>query len=319
MSAAHGPGRSTVSSVVVPSVAAAATVVAMSATVAASQSQSSTSSSSSTTSATTSSASPSNFHPPSKAQAASPSPSNASAAAAGEAGVGAAASSQAFLSVRSGVFGLPTLGVASDPVATDPKVPSSYTLNDAPPSSSSSALEQSSHVEQDQTLFHNAAAHADDHHDANEVGGAHKSAEEEKDDERAMSRQFMMSYFIAGGAAGAASRTVVSPLERLKILQQIQPAASRSGGAGGRGAAYSGVWQGLVKMGREEGFRGYMRGNATNCIRIAPYSAVQFTTYEALKDYLKDPVTGQLNNHRKLTAGALAGIASVVSTYPLDL
>jgi hypothetical protein len=27
------------------------------------------------------------------------------------------------------------------------------------------------------------------------------------------------SYFIAGGAAGAASRTVVSPLERLKIIQ----------------------------------------------------------------------------------------------------
>ena len=27
------------------------------------------------------------------------------------------------------------------------------------------------------------------------------------------------SYFIAGGVAGAASRTVVSPLERLKIIQ----------------------------------------------------------------------------------------------------
>lgn len=27
------------------------------------------------------------------------------------------------------------------------------------------------------------------------------------------------SYFIAGGIAGAASRTVVSPLERIKIIQ----------------------------------------------------------------------------------------------------
>ena len=29
------------------------------------------------------------------------------------------------------------------------------------------------------------------------------------------------SYFIAGGIAGAASRTVVSPLERLKIIQYV--------------------------------------------------------------------------------------------------
>lgn len=31
------------------------------------------------------------------------------------------------------------------------------------------------------------------------------------------------SYFIAGGFAGAASRTVVSPLERLKIIQSVVP------------------------------------------------------------------------------------------------
>jgi len=32
----------------------------------------------------------------------------------------------------------------------------------------------------------------------------------------------LSSYFIAGGVAGAASRTVVSPLERLKIIQYAQ-------------------------------------------------------------------------------------------------
>lgn len=30
------------------------------------------------------------------------------------------------------------------------------------------------------------------------------------------------TYFIAGGVAGAASRTVVSPLERIKIIQSVQ-------------------------------------------------------------------------------------------------
>lgn len=100
------------------------------------------------------------------------------------------------------------------------------------------------------------------------------------------------SYFIAGGFAGAASRTVVSPLERLKIIQyessmvlavesdrspyrQVQPRNS--------GKQYTGVWQSLVRMWREEGFRGFMRGNGINCVRIIPYSAVQFTTYEQLK------------------------------------
>lgn len=48
--------------------------------------------------------------------------------------------------------------------------------------------------------------------------------------------------------------------------------------------AYSGVWSGLVKMWREEGFAGFMRGNGINCLRIAPYSAVQFSSYEVLKN-----------------------------------
>ena len=100
------------------------------------------------------------------------------------------------------------------------------------------------------------------------------------------------SYFIAGGIAGAASRTVVSPLERLKIIQcassmtlfpgsdscarrQVQPRNS--------GKQYTGVWRSLVRIWKEEGFKGFMRGNGINCVRIIPYSAVQFTTYEQLK------------------------------------
>ena len=80
---------------------------------------------------------------------------------------------------------------------------------------------------------------------------------------------------MAGGVAGAVSRTVVSPLERLKILQQIQSV--------GRNEYKMSIWKALAKMWREEGFKGFMRGNGTNCIRIVPYSAVQFGSYNFYK------------------------------------
>lgn len=119
------------------------------------------------------------------------------------------------------------------------------------------------------------------------------------------------SYFVAGGCAGAASRTVVSPLERLKIIQQVQLTGSDS--------QYKGVWRSLVRMWREEGFKGFMRGNGINCLRIVPYSAVQFTTYEQLKKWFTHHGSKELDTPKRLASGALAGITSVCSTYPLDL
>jgi solute carrier family 25 (mitochondrial phosphate transporter), member 23/24/25/41 len=87
--------------------------------------------------------------------------------------------------------------------------------------------------------------------------------------------QPVVAAFIAGGVAGAVSRTVVSPLERLKILYQVQSA--------GRNEYKMPVHKALAKMWREEGFRGFMAGNGTNCIRIVPYSAVQFGAYNFYK------------------------------------
>lgn len=87
--------------------------------------------------------------------------------------------------------------------------------------------------------------------------------------------QPVVASFIAGGVAGAVSRTVVSPLERLKILFQIQSV--------GREEYKLSVPKALMKMWKEEGWRGFMRGNGTNCVRIVPYSAVQFGSYNFYK------------------------------------
>lgn len=87
--------------------------------------------------------------------------------------------------------------------------------------------------------------------------------------------QPVVASFIAGGTAGAVSRTVVSPLERLKILLQVQNV--------GRDEYKMSIGKALRKMWREEGWRGMMAGNGANCMRIVPYSAVQFGSYNIYK------------------------------------
>jgi len=43
------------------------------------------------------------------------------------------------------------------------------------------------------------------------------------------------------------------------------------------------VVQCLRVMTREEGYRGWFKGNWTNVLRIAPYSALQFWSFEQYK------------------------------------
>lgn len=101
--------------------------------------------------------------------------------------------------------------------------------------------------------------------------------------------QPVVAAFLAGGVAGAVSRTVVSPLERLKILFQVQSV--------GRNEYKLSVPKALVKMWKDEGFKGLMRGNGTNCVRIVPYSAVQFSSYNFYKR-VSTPSHRSLNDDR---------------------
>ncbi|KAF3340105.1 mitochondrial adenine nucleotide transporter ADNT1-like protein [Carex littledalei] len=122
---------------------------------------------------------------------------------------------------------------------------------------------------------------------------------------------------FAGGVAGAVSRTAVAPLERLKILLQVQNPHN---------IKYNGTIQGLKYIWRTEGLRGLFKGNGTNCARIVPNSAVKFFSYEeACRGilWLYRRKTGnedaQLTPVLRLGAGASAGIIAMSSTYPMDM
>ncbi|GAB7341194.1 hypothetical protein MBLNU457_7483t2 [Dothideomycetes sp. NU457] len=128
---------------------------------------------------------------------------------------------------------------------------------------------------------------------------------------RAWLSEPVVASFMAGGVAGAVSRTVVSPLERLKILYQIQSV--------GRNEYKMPIHKALGKIWREEGFAGFMKGNGSNCIRIVPYSAIQFASYNFYKRFFESNPGSPLNPLQRLSCGAIAGITSVTFTYPLDI
>jgi solute carrier family 25 phosphate transporter 23/24/25/41 len=76
----------------------------------------------------------------------------------------------------------------------------------------------------------------------------------------------------------------------------------------------------LRKIWLEEGLRGYFKGNGTNVVRIIPYTAVQFASYEEYKKLLNIPDDPRNKSTlKRLIAGAMAGITSIAATYPLDL
>ncbi|TYH97817.1 hypothetical protein E1A91_A12G255800v1 [Gossypium mustelinum] len=122
---------------------------------------------------------------------------------------------------------------------------------------------------------------------------------------------------FAGGVAGGVSRSAVAPLERLKILLQVQNP---------HGIKYNGTIQGLKYIWKTEGFRGMFKGNGTNCARIIPNSAVKFFSYEEASKgilYLYRQQSGnedaQLTPLLRLGAGACAGIIAMSATYPMDM
>ncbi|KAI5082953.1 hypothetical protein GOP47_0002696 [Adiantum capillus-veneris] len=76
---------------------------------------------------------------------------------------------------------------------------------------------------------------------------------------------------VVGGMAGGVSSSDVAPLERLKILLQVQNPLKPK---------YNGMVQGLKYICSTEGLAGFFKGNGTNCARIIPNSVVKFYSYE---------------------------------------
>lgn len=116
-------------------------------------------------------------------------------------------------------------------------------------------------------------------------------------------------YFIAGGIAGATSRTATAPLDRLKVVLQVQTTRAW-------------IMPAIKKIWKEDGLLGFFRGNGLNVVKVAPESAIKFYTYEMLKSMIangREEEKRDIGTVGRLFAGGIAGAVAQTAIYPLDL
>lgn len=125
-----------------------------------------------------------------------------------------------------------------------------------------------------------------------------------------------VSDFMIGGVSAAVSKTAVAPIERVKLLLQVQDASKSM-----KGDKYKGIGDCFTRVLNEQGFGAFWRGNLANVVRYFPTQALNFAFKDVYKKVFnpynqkKEPVKFFIGN---CMSGGAAGATSLTVVYPLD-
>eukprot|EP00884_Botryococcus_braunii_P013367 jgi/Botrbrau1/22030/Bobra.0024s0044.2 len=113
-------------------------------------------------------------------------------------------------------------------------------------------------------------------------------------------------HLAAGGLSSVVGRTVLAPLERLKLDMVIHEK--------------TGMRQTAAEIFRTEGTRGFWKGNVINCLRTSPHKAINFFTFDAYRKALLH-LTGntEFGGAERFLAGAMAAVTATSICFPLDV
>merc|ERR1712191_26342 len=124
--------------------------------------------------------------------------------------------------------------------------------------------------------------------------------------------------FIAGGVSAAVSKTAVAPIERVKLLLQVQAASKQIA----VDQQYKGIIDAFVRIPKEQGALSYWRGNLANVIRYFPTQALNFAFKDVYKQIFMSGIDKKTQFGRwflaNLASGGAAGATSLCFVYPLD-
>lgn len=127
------------------------------------------------------------------------------------------------------------------------------------------------------------------------------------------------------GFSGVLAKTVVAPIERVKLLLQTQAVNARIS----QTKTYSGGIACLKDLIEKEGVLALWRGNTANVIRYFPNQAFNFALKDKFRRFLgvstspgsegKQNMQMAIVMWNNVIAGSAAGATTSVLTYPLDM
>lgn len=121
---------------------------------------------------------------------------------------------------------------------------------------------------------------------------------------------------VAGGISSAIVDTIVAPIERVKLLLQVQHANPDITNR------YTGILDCFRRIPKEQGILSFWRGNQITLLRGIPIQAFNFAFKDHLRVFLLEDVDENTNFWRfiwgNLAAGGGAGVISISLVYPLD-
>ncbi|KAK9471376.1 mitochondrial carrier domain-containing protein [Dipodascopsis tothii] len=131
--------------------------------------------------------------------------------------------------------------------------------------------------------------------------------------EQKHSYDYIIRSGLAGGIAGCAGKSLIAPLDRVKILFQTSSPEFRK-----YSGARMGLWRAAKTIYTHDGVLGLFQGHSATLLRIFPYAAIKFVAYEQIRSLLI-PTPKHETSVRRVLSGSLAGVSSVFFTYPLEL
>lgn len=124
---------------------------------------------------------------------------------------------------------------------------------------------------------------------------------------------------LAGGTAGGISKTIVAPIERVKLVLQVQDVNKEQIPEDKR---YKGLMDAMRRIPAEQGVISLWRGNMANVIRYFPTQAMNFAFKDTYKRIFLSGVDKKTQFWRfffgNLASGGAAGATSLLFVYPLD-